>query len=304
MFIFSNILSQIHNSQLGMIMKTDAQKENQSLFWELFNRWSNLAVTRYDWGNLPAGVDERLLNIGLYLQGHCAFYEDPMLGLTALPCDQGNQFNILYQPTQVTVYGYGESRQLTNADDFGFVRSCPTGTALAFTVYEYCRRMADTLRAIDVVNNRLKRPYMLRCEEKERLTLMNLFKNVKDNEELILGQKNFPLENRSFDIIELSDPDPKSVELLWKTYHEYEKILYTAIGVQTMPYEKKERMLEAEADSNNMAIELANETNIKELTLCIENVNKKFGTKITVSIKELSNYNTEDGFSYEEGDNG
>lgn len=300
LFVFDTLLSQIKDSQLGMIMKTDAQRENQVMVMEMFNRWSNLMITRYDWQNLPSGVDERLLNIGLYCQGSCAFFNDPVLGVTALPCNHGNTFNFLYQPTSVTIFGYGMSRQINDPSKFGFVRSTPTGMPLALTVYEYVRRMADVLRAIDVVNQRLKRPYIIKCDEKERLTIMNLFKRVKDNEELILGQKNYPLDNRSFDIAPL--PYAGNTELLWQTYHAYERLLYTAIGVQTVPEEKRERLLVDEVNSNNMVIELANETNLKELTLCIEKVNKIFGTNISVSLKELKNFDDDKGFTYEEGD--
>lgn len=297
MFVFDTILSQISNSQLGMIMKTEAQRENQTLFWEMFNRWSNLAVTRYDWKNLPDGVDERLLNIGLYLQGTCAFFEDPMVGLTALPCNYGNRFNFLYQPTSVTVYGYGTSKTLNDPKEFGFVRSTPTGLPLALTIYEYTRRMTDILRTIDVINQRMKRPYLIRCEEKERLTIQNLFKKIKDNEELILGQKNFPLEERSFDIAPL--PYVGNTDILWESYKAYERLLYTAIGVQTLPENKRERMIVDEVNSNNMVIELANETNLKEISLCVEVVNEKFRTNIEVSIKELKSFDPEEGFTYD-----
>ena len=54
------------NNPLGdMYVKTEAQMENSKLFMEMYNRYSNIAVTRYDWKNLPIGVNERLLNMSL-----------------------------------------------------------------------------------------------------------------------------------------------------------------------------------------------------------------------------------------------
>lgn len=297
-FFGQEFLGNITNSELGMLYKTDAQRENSVCHMMLFNHWSNLAVTRFDWSGLPSGVDERILNMGLYLVGNCAFYEDNMVGLTALPCTPGSRFNFLYQPTSVMVYGYGMSKQITDPSKFGFLRVNPTSSPLAITVYELTKRMSDIIRTIDVINNRLKRPYMFTCEEKQRLTLLNMFKKIKDNEEIILGLKDYSIGSPTFSVEELPLPPREYTSVLWDTYHEYEKILYTMMGVQTTPEKKRERMLVDEVNSNNMAIELANETNLKELTMCVDSVNVKFGVKISVSIKELKTFDNKEGFEY------
>lgn len=282
-------------------MKTDSQRENLLLFSELYNRFSNLAVTRFDWLNLPDTVDERILNMGLYLQGTCAFFNHPDFGLIALPSTPGNQFNILYQPVSLTVFGYGYSKQLNDPSQFGIVRVSPTGVPLALTIYEYTKRMADILRSIDVLAQRMKRPYIFTVDEKQRMTFMNLFKNIKDNEEIILGLKDYPLDQSTFDVAPL--PYQGDLEQLWKSYHEYERLLYKSMGVNTLDETKKERMIVDEATSNEMVIELANEVNLKELTLCIDDVNEKFGTNIGVEIKEVSSFNKNGGFSYTGGEN-
>lgn len=296
MFFGSSFLNQINGSELGMRMKTDAQQNNQSLFMELFNRWSNLAITRFDWQNLPLGVDERVLNMGLYLQGSCAFFKHEALDLTALPCTLGNTFNILWQPTSVTVHGFGFSKTLLDPAEFGFVRATPSGIPLAITVYEYTKRMADCLRAIDVLCQRMKRPYVIMANEKQRLTIQNLFKNIKDNEEIIITNKDFPIDGSSFDVAPL--PWSGNLTQLWETYKKYERILYTALGINTVDNEKKERVVVDEVNANNMVIEMSNEVSIKEITLCLEDVNRKFGTDISVEMKELSAYSEEDGFNY------
>lgn len=285
MFAFNMFLNSIPNNELHNIMKTEAQMENQALLMELFNRWSNLAITRFDWEGLPPGVDERILNMGLYFQGTCAFFIPEGMSVTALPCTFGSRFNFLYQPQAVNVYGYGYSKYIDNPDDFGFLRVSPTGIPLAISVYTYCKRMADTLRAIDVINQRMKRPYVFTVDEKQRLTIENLFKRIKDNEELIIGLKDYPLDKSTFDVAPL--PYQGNTDQLWKSYYEYERILSTLMGINTVPIEKKERLISAEANSNNMVIEMQNEVNLKELKLCIDIVNEKFGLNISVSLKEV-----------------
>lgn len=298
MFFGQEFLSNINNSQLGMLYKTDAQRQNSVAHMMLFNHWSNLAVTRFDWSGLPSGVDERILNMGLYLMGTCAFYEDENIGLTALPCTPGSRFNFLYQPTEVQVFGYGMTKFLNDPAKFGFIRVNPTSSPLAIVVYELTKRMADIMRTLDVINKRLKRPYMFSCEEKQRLTLLNMFKKINDNEEIVLGLKDYSIGQPTFEVKELPLPPREYTTVLWNTYHEYERILYAMMGVQTLPDSKRERMVVDEVNANNMAIELANETNLKELTICVEAANKKFDVSISVSIKELKSFDDNEGFEY------
>lgn len=289
-------------SELSMrYKKTQAQQENVNLFSEMYNYYSNIAITRYDWKNLPRGVSERLLNIGLYTYGSVAFFEHDTLGLTALPCS-ANQYNILYEPTEVTVFGYGYSRQLQDLSTFGFIRSSPSGVPLAISVYDYVKRMCDILRSIDVIAQRMKRPYVFICDEKQRLTYQNLFKNIKDNEEIILGLKDFPLDKAHIDIAPL--PSTQGLDKLWESYQRYEGLLSARLGINNIDNSKRERLLQDEVNANNMNIEMSNEVNIKQLTLDIQQVNKKFNTDIKVEVKELADFGYKNSYNYDiEGGN-
>ena len=169
------------NNPLGdMYVKTEAQMENSKLFMEMYNRYSNIAVTRYDWKNLPIGVNERLLNMSLYLVGKACFFEHEDYGLIALPCSNGSEYNLFYEPTRINAFSFGFTRILSFGE-FELVRNNPTGTPTALTVYTYIKRMMDVLRSIDVVCARMKRPYLILCEEKQKLTFINLLKRIKDN---------------------------------------------------------------------------------------------------------------------------
>lgn len=297
----SNLLGQ-QNSELSMrYKKSQAQQENVNLFTEMYNHYSNLAVTRFDWKGLPAGVNERILNLGLYMYGSVAFFEHETLGITALPCT-ANNYNILYEPTNVTVYGYGYSRQLNSIDQFGYLRVSPSGFPLAITVFDYVARMCDILRSIDVIAQRMKRPFIIACDEKQRLTFQNLFKNIKDNEELILGLKDYPLEKQNIDVSPL--PNMSGLDKLWESYSRYEEILCARLGINTVNDNKRERMIVDEANANNMAVEMNNEVNIKQLTIDLDAVNKLFNLSISVEVKELADFGYKQSYKYKEGDNG
>lgn len=289
-FFGESLWGNFGQSQLSMIVnkrKTAAQEENMKLLANEFNYWSNIAVSRLKWVGLPETVDERLLNMGLYLFGHVAFFRHEALGLIALPCDEGHRFNLLYQPIEVTAQGYDRTFQLSNVntDDhvFEFVRYTPTGFPQAVSVMTLVFRMADVLRAIDVIIQRMKRPYFIVCEEKERITIQNAIKQIKDNEDLILGLKDYGLGDRAIQIA--PTPQVTDFESLWETYKRYETRLYTLLGIDNKGYEKKERLVVDEVNANNMVIQMSDEIILKELKRCLERVNKTFGTNISVEIE-------------------
>lgn len=309
MFFGFNMLQGMgQNSQLYMLMEgSKAQHKNMQMLMDMFNRWSNIAVSRLKWVGLPDTVDKRVLNMGLYLAGNVAFFEHDELGLIALPCTPGDRFNLLYQPISVTAWGYGYSTQLTNGisiddptaepkDKFAMVRFTPTGMPVAMSVFNLVYRMSDILRSIDVVAQRMKRPYIILCEEKERLTIDNLFKQIKDNEELILGSKGYGLKDTAIEIA--PTPSVGDLNALWATYKDYETMLYTMMGIDNVGYGKKERMITDEVNANNMVVRMADAVNLKELELGLSRVNTVFGTNISVEIDK-----TEDNFNGEIYDN-
>lgn len=294
-FFGYSMWSGMPNSQLSMIVnkKSEAQAENIHLLMVEFNYWSNLAVSRLKWSGLPDSIDERLLNMGLYFSGNVAFFEHEDLGLIALPSNAGNRFNLLYQPITVTASGYNQTFNLSNANTsdkhtFELVRYTPSGMPLAVAVMSLVVRMTDVLRAIDVIVQRHKRPYVILCEEKERMTIQNAIKRVKDNEDLILALKDYGLGDRAIQIA----PTPAIADFnsLWETYKRYETKLYTLLGIDNKDGEKKERLVVDEVNANNMVIQMSDTVSLKELTLCLENVNRTFGTNISVDIENKAMY--------------
>lgn len=289
MLFGQNLLMGCNSELSALYERTTAQTQNVQLLTVLYNYWSNIAVTRYKWSNLPDSVDERLLNIGLYLYGQVAFFQHETLGLIALPCNPGNQFNLLYQPINITTFGYGATFQLS-AGEFEIVRLNPTGTPLAWGVLTLVYRITDCLRSIDVMCQRMKRPFVFLCDEKEKMTLLNLFKRVKDNEEIILGMKDYGLNQKSIEIA--PTPTTGSLNDLWETYKMYETMLYTMMGIDNRGYEKKERLLVDEVNANNMVIEMATEVSTKEIEMGVARVNKRFDTNISMETLSLLSYDS------------
>ena len=46
-------------------------------YWE---RLSNIALSVFEWKNLPDTVDPRFLELSIYRNGMCVFFKDPVMG--------------------------------------------------------------------------------------------------------------------------------------------------------------------------------------------------------------------------------
>lgn len=284
---FGHELLSLHPNTLCGKMKTEAQRENSVLLAEIFNRISNMAIIRIDWKGLPESVNERFLNESLYLYGKACFFKDEKFGYIALPCTYGGEFNIYYEPTVVNAFSFNYDKQL-NYNDFVFIRQNPTCTPTAITVYTYAKRMADILRTIDVLCKKMKQPFILMCDEKEKMTYLNLIKKITDNEVLILGSKDFSLNKEGIRLLDTRiDTD---LTKLWDIYHNYERVLYSALGIDNLAASKRERLLVDEVNANNMSIDLSIEITLKELGAACDRINKKYGLEISVETKTIIEY--------------
>lgn len=288
MFFGSQLLSLDTHSQLSMLYKkTEAQYENLELFQALFNFYSNIAVTRYEWEDLPSSVNERFLNQTLYLLGKAAFFEDEKMGYLALPCSTSGEYNIYYEPTVIRAYSINFERQLTY-EKFIQIRNNPTCTPTALHVFQWCRRMSDVIRTIDVLCKKMKQPFIILCDDKRRQTYLNLIKAIDDNETIILGIKDYDLKNN---MIEIKDTKIDiDLARMWEVFHQYENMLYNFLGINNASQSKRERLLVDEVNANNMAIDMSIETNIKELQTACELINKRYGLNISVSAKGVDDY--------------
>lgn len=271
---------------------TKARTQNFITLAELFNRFSNIAITRIDWHGLPDSIDERFLNMSLYAFGTAAFFEDENLGFMALPCTVDGGFNVYYNPNRVRAFSFNYNKTLEK-DDFVYIRNTPTKTPTSWPVWEYTRRMADILRTIDVLNKKLKQPHIFLCDEKKRETYRRLFEQVDDNQYFIIGSKDFGIDKSKLDILR-TDVNPYFQDL-WYSYKQMESILYTCLGIESNNTPKNERLIVDEVNANNMVTEYSVYTTLKCLETACEQINKKWGLDVSVSMKKVSEYRKEDG---------
>ena len=90
-----------------------AKKNRQ--FWEAagrnawnyrtyYERLMELAVSMFEWKNLPDTLDERFLELVLFSDGHAVFFKDEVMGYLGMRCMIGAPFTVYNVPTRRNAY--------------------------------------------------------------------------------------------------------------------------------------------------------------------------------------------------------
>ena len=59
---------------------------NNRTYLQYYNRLTELAISMFEWQNLPETVDQRFLEMCLFGDGMCVFFQDEVLGYLSLQC--------------------------------------------------------------------------------------------------------------------------------------------------------------------------------------------------------------------------
>lgn len=258
---------------------------NQSYLMYLW-RLMDLAMSVFEWKNLPEGVDPRMLELWLLQNGFCVFFYDEDLkyathneapeGYAVLQCMIAGHWDMYNYPLDRRAYavnGFNVELDETNSvlvfNDYLRIPMFPT-------LQLYAQRLAEIDRTIDINVMAQKTPKIIRCDEKQRLTFENLCMQVQGNVYYIMGDKNIDLK----DIEVLDTSAPYVANELQVLKHQYWNEALTYLGVENVTTEKKERLVSSEVFSNMGDVEAQRFTRLNARKLACQQINELFGLEV------------------------
>lgn len=259
-------------------------QRNKIVNWSTFNHYYNLielmCINRYEWENLPDSVDMRYLELGLFRKGRMLYFNDEVLGDLCLEMSGDGDISMYREPKKRYAYsagsgGYTVQRNINNSVIIydNFLRKNSINSAIFFA-----QRLAEVTRTTDVNLHVQKTPYIICCEESQKLTMENLLKDVEENIARVFGYKG--LDVNAINVLKLDAPfiaDKLSVEKM-KIWNE----CLTWMGINNSNTEKRERMVTAEANSNTECIDFMMQVGLNARLEAVRKINKMFGTEISV----------------------
>lgn len=261
---------------------------NKASYIQYFDRLTELAISMFDWQNLPDTVDARYMELVLYNRGQVLFFKDEELGFLALPNAGNGKFNVYGIPIRrraLAVNGY--NKELTS-DDSVIIWNNMLHTGSSFEVEMYSKRLYEIDRTIDVNVKAQKTPVLIKCDEHDRLTMKNLYMQYDGNAPVIYGDKN--LNDKGIQSISTQAPYVAGTlyELRTQLYNE----ILGVLGISNISYQKRERLISDEV-IRSLGGTIANRfTRLEPRRKACKEINKMFGLNISVDYREDYQYMT------------
>lgn len=256
---------------------------------DIFNRLTNIALARFKWVNLPDTCMPDVLEQTLFFYGRALFFEDPDYGFIHTPVNLPGPFNIYYESINREAYSFGPYHRRMTIDDSVLIKANHTMSPDYITVWTYTPKIANCLRAIDVHTETLKRPFMVKCQEKEKTSVKQALKNITDNDIAVVGDK-FG-DKDSISILDLGSKS--NLPDMWANVKNYLNQCFSSLGVKNNYTEKKERMITPEAEGETNAVRHMLESELDERKYACKLINDMYGLNVDVEANELETFTDE-----------
>lgn len=252
-----------------------------------------ISISMFEWKNLPPTVDGRYIEQALFYNAGAVYFNDEVMGNLALNVVCQGNFNVYGEPIRRRAYSkYNQyQKELTDSDSvviWNNMDRTPTYPIIEL----FSQRLYNLDRIIDVNSNAQKTPVLLKCDQKQRLTLLNAFKEMDGNSPVIFADNSFD-ENSIFC---LKTDAPYVCDKIYDLKTNIWNEALTYLGIPSANVMKKERLIKDEV-LRGLGGTLANRySRLSEREHAVKKINNMFGTNIEVTIRdeidELGQINT------------
>ena len=254
---------------------------NDRTYIQYYNRLTELATTMFSWKNLPSTIDARFLEMTLFSDGVAVFFKDDVMGFLALQCMIGGKLNVYRIPIDRTAYATNGYNQKLNATNSVLIFNNYLHTNSTLDVEMFSKRLYNLDRAIDVNANAQKTPVLIQCDDTEKLTMLNLYKEYDGNQPFIFGSKS--LNTKGLTVLKTDAPYVADKLYTLKTQIWNEALTY--LGISNTNVTKKERMITDEVQKNMGGVIASRYSRLEMRKQACKEINEMFGLNIDVEYR-------------------
>lgn len=275
----------------------ESKRFNNWTFNQYYNRLTELAISRFEWKNLPDTIDARFLELVLFSDGMAVFFKDDVVGYAALRTMIGGKLNIYQIPTIRHAYAANGVNVPLNENNSVIIFNNLIHTNSLLDVEMYAERLYKLDRIIDVNTKAQKTPILVQCSENERLTMKNLYSKYDGDEPVIFGDKG--LNPKSLTVFKTDAPYVSDKLYNLKTQYWNEALTY--LGIYNLNITKKERVLSDEVNSNLGGTISSRYSSLTARKYACAEINRMFGLNIDCKFREDYQVINNDGNNLPEG---
>lgn len=256
---------------------------NNLTYLQYINRLTELAICMFEWKNLPASVDQRYLELHLFETGCMVYFDDDILGNLCLDCIANGRLGVYGDPILRRAYsGYNNYQKLLKESNSVIIWNNYLHTNSILDVKMFAKRLYNIDRIIDVNANAQKTPVLVQGTEKQRLTLLNLYKEFDGNAPFIFGDKNLDLSA----LKSIQTGAPYVCDKLYQLKTQIWNEALTYLGISNINIQKKERLITDEVTRNQGGTIASRYSRLESRRQAVKKINDMFGTNIEVNYRE------------------
>lgn len=256
---------------------------NNLTYRQYLNRLTELAISMFEWKNLPDTVDARYLELHLFETGCMVYFKDDVIGDLCLDCIVQGRLDVYGNPLLRRAYsGYNNYQKLLKYDNSVIIWNNYLHSNSILDVEMFARRLYNIDRIIDVNANAQKTPVLLQGTEKQRLTLLNLYKEYDGNAPFIFGDKNLDINS----LKAFSTNAPYVCDKLYQLKTQIWNEALTYLGISNINIQKKERLISDEVTRNQGGTIASRYSRLESRRQAVEKINEMFGANIEVNYRE------------------
>ena len=265
----------------GSEAKLSAARNNQC-FIHYLNRLKELAVSMFEWKNVPDTVDIRYLELTLMQDGMAIFFNDEELGYLGLQVMIGGNLNVYRIPIIRRAYAVNGYSKDLNPDDSVIIFNNMLHTNSIMDLEMFALKLYECDRTIDVNIKAQKTPVALLCDENQRLVMKNLYLQYDGNMPFIFGSKNLDIKQ----IQAINTGAPFVADKVMETKNQIWNECLTYLGISNTSYQKKERLISDEVIRNMGGTIASRYSRLSERQKACDMINRMFGLNMSVDYRE------------------
>ena len=256
---------------------------NNRTYVQYVNRLTELAISMFEWTGLPESVDSRYIELHLFSNGCMVYFDDEVMGNLCLDCTYNGGLDVYGYPILRRAYSSynGYNRLLKNSNSVIIWNNLLHIPSEA-DIRAYARRLWMLDRIIDVNANAQKTPILVQGNEKQRLSLVNLYKEYDGNAPVIFGDSSLNTEG----LKSISTGAPYVADRIYELKTQIWNEALTYLGISNINIQKKERLITDEVTRNQGGTVASRYSRLEARRQAVERINDMFGTNIKVNYRE------------------
>lgn len=262
----------------------ESAKDNRTIYNEYVDRLTELAISMFNWKNLPETCDERYLELCLFRDGCAIFFKDEDIDeYLSLKMLMNGGFNVYGIPANRRGFGYnGYQKSGLNASNSVVIYNNMLHTNSIRMIRIFAKKLYELDNIIAVNCKAQKTPVLVQSTEKQRLTMRNLYMQYDGNAPYIFGDNSV-----NPDALKAFKTDaPYVADKIYQLKTQIWNEALTYLGISNVSFVKRERLLTDEISRSLGGTMSSRFSRLIERKNACEKINKIFGLKLDVDFRQ------------------